>query len=117
MLTTLDAEHDAMAAALTETASGEGRGCVRPPPPRTPPPRTRRSSACREVTVAHLDHEEAELEPVYQANRDSPGDQGDEKKLSKVSPARAGRYFAWLTDGAGPEGGVLDPPQSAGDRC
>ena len=37
------------------------------------------------------------------------------KKFSKVSPARAGRYFAWLTDGAGPEEmasirGTVPPP-------
>ena len=102
LLATLDTEHDAMAAALTETASAMG---------------TLRASASREdaaaahasierleeVTVAHLDHEEAELEPVYQARRDSPEIKAMGKKFAKVSPARAGRYFAWLTDGAGPE--------------
>jgi hypothetical protein len=102
LLATLDTEHDAMAAALTETASAMG---------------TLRASASREdaaaahasierleeVTVAHLDHEEAELEPVFQARRDSPEIKAMGKKFAKVSPARAGRYFAWLTDGAGPE--------------
>ena len=102
LLTTLDGEHEAMAAALTETAAAMG---------------TLRASASAEdaaaahtsfehlqaVTVAHLDHEEAELEPVYQANRDSPEIKEMGKKFSKVSPARAGQYFAWLTDGAGPE--------------
>jgi hypothetical protein len=102
LLATLDGEHDAMAAALTETASAMG---------------TQRASASaadaaaahtsferlQEVTVAHLDHEEAELEPVYQAHRDSPEIKEMGKKFSKVSPGRAGRYFAWLTDGAGPE--------------
>ena len=91
-----------MAAALTEAASAMG---------------TLRASASaedaaaahasfehlQEVTVAHLDHEEAELESVYQANRDSPEIKEMGKKFSKVSPARAGQYFAWLTDGAGPE--------------
>jgi hypothetical protein len=102
LLATLDTEHDAMAAALTETASTMG---------------TLRASASKEdaaaahasferleeVTVAHLDHEEAELEPVYQAHRDRPEIKAMGKKFAKVSPARAGRYFAWLTDGAGPE--------------
>ena len=102
LLATLDTEHDAMAAALTETASAVG---------------TLRASASaedaaaahasferlQEVTAAHLDHEEAELESVYQANRESPEIKEMGKKFSKVSPARAGRYFAWLTDGAGPE--------------
>ena len=71
LLSTLDAEHDAMAAALTETASAM---------------RTLRASASAEdaaaahasfehlqqVTVAHLDHEEAEIEPVLLAKKDTP---------------------------------------------
>ena len=114
LLSTLDTEHEAMAAALTEAASAMG---------------TLRASASAEdaaaahaaferlqdVTVAHLDHEEAELESVYQANRESPEIKEMGKKFSKVSPARAGQYFAWLTDGAGPEEmasirGTVPPP-------
>ena len=71
LLSTLDTEHEAMAAGLTEAASAMG---------------TLRASASGEdaaavhaaferlqdVTVAHLDHEEAELESVYQANREAP---------------------------------------------
>ena len=114
LLVTLDSEHDAMAAALTETASAMG---------------TLRVSAAaedaaaahasferlQEVTVAHLDHEEAELEPVYLAHKDSPEIKEMGKKFAKVSPARAGRYFAWLTDGAGAEEmasirGTVPPP-------
>ena len=114
LLATLDSEHDAMAAALTETASAMG---------------TLRASASAEdaaaahtsfehlqaVTVAHLDHEEAELEPVYLAHKDSPEIKEMGKKFAKVSPARAGRYFAWLTDGAGAEEmasirGTVPPP-------
>ena len=102
LLTTLDAEHDAMAAALTETASAMGG--LRASASAEDAAAARASfERLQEVTVAHLDHEEAELEPVYQANRDSPEIKEMGKKFSKVSPARAGRYFAWLTDGAGPE--------------
>ena len=54
----------------------------------------------REVAVTHLDHEEAELEPVFLAKRDSPELKAMGKQFAKVSPARAGRYFAWLLDGA-----------------
>ncbi|MFH6888616.1 hypothetical protein, partial [Acinetobacter baumannii] len=54
----------------------------------------------RAATVAHLDHEEAELEPVYLANRDHPASKEMGKKFAQVSPARGGRFFAWLGDGA-----------------
>jgi len=102
LLTTLDAEHDAMAAALTETASA--MGALRASASAEDAAAAHTSfEHLQEVTVAHLDHEEAELEPVYQANRESPEIKEMGKKFSKVSPARAGRYFAWLTDGAGPE--------------
>lgn len=57
----------------------------------------------KEVTVRHLDHEESELEPVYQANHDAPAIQEMGKKFSKVSPARGGHFFAWLLDDATPE--------------
>jgi len=102
LLTTLDAEHDAMAAALTETASAMG-GLRASASAEDAAAAHASFERLQEVTVAHLDHEEAELEPVYQANRDSPEIKEMGKKFSKVSPARAGRYFAWLTDGAGPE--------------
>ncbi len=56
----------------------------------------------REVTVRHLDHEEAELEPVYLAKRDTPEIQAMGKKFAKAGPARGGRFFAWILDGASP---------------
>jgi hypothetical protein len=102
LLSTLDGEHDAMAAALTETAAA--MGALRASASAEDAAAAHASfEHLQEVTVAHLDHEEAELEPVYQAHRDSPEIKEMGKKFSKVSPARAGRYFAWLTDGAGPE--------------
>ena len=45
----------------------------------------------RNAAVAHLDHEEAELEDVYQQNRDHPEIKAMGKKFAKVSPARGGR--------------------------
>jgi hypothetical protein len=98
----MDAEHDAMAAALGEartvlgalaTTAGaaeaaEALGAIR---------------ALEQVTVVHLEHEEAELEPVYLARRDTPEIRAMGKAFGKVSPARGGRFFAWLLDGASPE--------------
>ena len=56
----------------------------------------------RGVTVTHLDHEEAELEPVYLAKRDTPEIQAMGKKFAKAGPARGGRFFTWILDGASP---------------
>ena len=55
------------------------------------------------VTVAHLEHEEAELEPVYFEKRETPEIKAMGRAFGKVSPARGGRFFAWVADGASPE--------------
>ena len=98
----MDAEHDRMAEALATARSAMG---------------TFRASASgadaaaaraaverlRDVTVEHLDHEEAVLEPVYLANAEGPEMQAMGKRFAKVSPTKGGRFFAWVTDGATPE--------------
>lgn len=55
------------------------------------------------VAVEHLDHEEAELEPIYLANRDDPAIKAMGREFGKVSPAVGGTFFAWVTDGATPD--------------
>ena len=55
------------------------------------------------VAVAHLDHEEAEIEPVFQQHKDSPAMKAMGRQFGKVSPAVGGTFFAWVLDGAGPE--------------
>ena len=102
LLVELDAEHDTMATALAEaraathalTRSGGA-----------PEASTARDAVVRlrEVTEAHLDHEEAELEGVYQAKRDTPEIKAMGKEFAKVSPARGGRFLAWVLEGASPE--------------
>jgi hemerythrin-like domain-containing protein len=102
LLATMDAEHDAMAAAVADvraavpalkhTASVEDVATARAAFERL-----------EAVTVAHLEHEEAELEPVYFANKDTPEIKAMGRAFGKVSPARGGRFFAWVTDGANPE--------------
>ena len=54
------------------------------------------------MTVAHLEHEEAELEVVYPAKRETPEIKAMGKAFGKVSPALGGRFFAWVLDGASP---------------
>ena len=51
------------------------------------------------VTIEHLDHEEAELEPVYLAKQDDPAIKQMGKKFAKVAPKEGGVFFAWVTDG------------------
>ena len=97
----MDAEHEAMAAALAQarTAMGAlsstaGQGEAE-----------KALSALmhlRDVTVEHLDHEEQELEPVYLRNAEGPEMKAMGKQFAKVGPAKGGVFFAWLLDGAGP---------------
>jgi Hemerythrin HHE cation binding domain len=102
LLATMDAEHDSMAAAIDEV--------------RTAVPALRRTASIEDVsraravferlqavTVAHLEHEEAELEPVYREKKDTPEIKAMGRAFGKVTPARGGRFFAWVTDGASQE--------------
>jgi hypothetical protein len=102
LLATMDAEHDAMAAALAQagtamdaldrTAGGDEAGAA-----------LAAMENLRTVTVQHLDHEESELEDLYLAKRDTPEIKAMGKAFGRVSPARGGRFFAWVLDGASPE--------------
>ena len=95
LLDQMDAEHDVMAAALGETLTAMTRF-------RTSASADDAAAAkaafehLRTVTVTHLDHEEAEVEPVYLANADHPAAKEMGKQFAKVSPARGGRFMAWL---------------------
>ena len=57
----------------------------------------------RGVVDQHLAHEEGELEPLLVPHVDSPGWKDVEKKLRGSSPVQAGRFFAWVQDGASAE--------------
>ena len=102
LLAAMDAEHESMAAALAQT-----RASIRALAQTAGSHESEAALAAIEkltaVTVAHFEHEEAELEPVYQAKRDTPELKAMGKAFGKVSPARGGRFFAWLLDGASPE--------------
>jgi hemerythrin-like domain-containing protein len=102
LLAQLDAEHDTMANALAKARTAMG---------------TLRKSASQadaaaahtamqelqRVTVVHLDHEEAEIEPVYLAKKDSPEMKAMGREFAKVGPVQGGTFFAWALDGAKPE--------------
>ena len=102
LLETFDGEHETMAAALTEAraAMARLRGSAA-----AADARGARAAveSLRTVTTAHLDHEEAEMEPVYQAHKDNPEIKEMGRKFGRVSPVVGGQFFAWVLDGAGPD--------------
>jgi hypothetical protein len=99
LLATFDQEHDRMAQSLaaTRTAMATFRTTA------TAADASAAHAAMADlqgVTVTHLDHEEQEIEPVYLAHAESPEIKAMGKQFGKVSPAKGGRFFAWVTDGA-----------------
>jgi hemerythrin-like domain-containing protein len=103
LLTGMDGEHDTMAAALADARTAMG-ALARSAGAEEASSARDAVARLREVTAAHLDHEEAELEGVYQANRDTPEMKAMGKAFARDGGAsRGGRFFAWVLDGAGPE--------------
>jgi hypothetical protein len=102
LLDELDGEHEAMAAAMV--AARAAMAALREQPSAG---RAGEALAAMEelrvVTLRHLDHEEAELEAFYLANEDHPEIRAMAREYGRRSPAFAGRFFAWVTDGAGPQ--------------
>ena len=71
LLDAMEAEHETMAAALGEARVAMA-ALLRDPSAGQAESAQAAFQELRAVTVQHLDHEEAELEPVYQAKRDTP---------------------------------------------
>lgn len=99
LLVTMDAEHESMASALVETRAAMAT-LLRDPGTDQAADAHAAFQRLQVVTVHHLDHEESEIEPVYQDKRDTPEIKAMGKAFGKVSPARGGRFFAWVLDGA-----------------
>ena len=102
LLEAMDEEHDVMASTLADAAAAIGvlgRSATRADADAA-------LAAVVElagVTVQHLDHEEAALEKVYLDNVETPEMKEMGKGFAKVTPARGGRFFAWVLDGATPD--------------
>lgn len=103
LLAELDTEHDTMARALA--AAGDALGAlVRTPDHQRAAHAHIAFERLRHVTVAHLDHEETEIEPVFQAHHDHPAIIEMGRRFRKeIGLAGGGPFFAWLLDGATPE--------------
>ncbi|MEO6411671.1 MAG: hemerythrin domain-containing protein [Pedococcus sp.] len=102
LLDAMDAEHETMAAALTETRVAMA-ALLRDPGAEQSASAQAAFQKLRAVTVQHLDHEESELEPVYLAKRDTPEIKAMGKAFGKAGLARGGRFITWVLDGASPQ--------------
>jgi hemerythrin-like domain-containing protein len=94
----MEAEHEAMAAALAEAATAmtayASTGSAADA-------RTAREAVLRahEVVERHLHHEETELEPLMLPHLESRDWKAVEKRLRPDSLADSGRWMAWVQDG------------------
>jgi Hemerythrin HHE cation binding domain len=98
LLGEMESEHAAMATALAET--GTALGTLAGTGATADAAAARASVArTRAVVDAHLDHEEAELEPLLHGHEGTAEWKAVTAKLRHRSPGDAGSFFAWLTDG------------------
>lgn len=102
ILDQMDAEHEVMATALVEARSAMTDLQAQPTHDRATAARAA-MEGLRAAAVAHLDHEERELEAFYVTNADHPEVKAMEGEFRKQSPAVGGRFFAWILDGITPD--------------
>lgn len=95
----LDGEHDAMREALAAASVAMATFHTRP----TAHNATLAGQAVEhlsEVLLAHLAHEERDLEPISVEYHNSAPMKVALKKVQKAHKGRMGNFFAWLQDGA-----------------
>lgn len=97
----MDAEHDRLAEALG-TADTAFAALARTPTEASAKDARAAITTLQSVVDEHLTHEEAELEPVYQAKKETPEMKAMGRKFSKRNAKEAGDFFAWLQNGATP---------------
>jgi hemerythrin-like domain-containing protein len=102
LLASMDAEHETMAEALA-TARTAMSALARTAGLDESQAALAAVQRLQEVTVQHLDHEEAELEPVYASKHDTPELKAMGRSFAKVGPAKGGQFFSWVLDGASPQ--------------
>jgi hypothetical protein len=95
----MDAEHDRLAEALG-TADTAFATLARTPTAASAKDAAAAVENLQAVVDEHLAHEEAEIEPVYQAKKGTPELKAMGRKFAKRNPKDAGNFFAWLQNGA-----------------
>lgn len=102
LLAEMDAEHERLADALASA----GAAMARLRQTASHDDATAALTAMRgleQVAGEHMDHEEAQLEPVYATKHDDPVIKAMGREFAKVGPRTGGVFFAWVTNGADPE--------------
>jgi hemerythrin-like domain-containing protein len=102
LLARFDREHDLMAAAL-ESATEAMTALEASPTADSVAAAASAIRTLKAVTEDHLEHEEAELEPVYEAKKDTPEIKAMGREFGKVGPKVGGNFFAWVQNGANAE--------------
>lgn len=102
LLDEMDAEHEVMATALASARTAMGLLRAEPSADRANAALAA-IEALRTATVSHLEHEEHELEAFYLAHEDHPEIKAMAKAFRRRSLPSAGRFLAWVTDGATPQ--------------
>jgi uncharacterized sporulation protein YeaH/YhbH (DUF444 family) len=98
----MDAEHEVMAERLN--AARAAMTALRSAPTAANAETARTAmDELKTVTNEHLDHEERELEPVYQDKAADPVIKEMGRRFSRVPPKEGGVFFAWVSDGVSPE--------------
>lgn len=99
LLTAMDAEHDRLAEALTRTdaafATLEGK-----PTGDSATSARLAVGALAAVADEHLQHEEADLDPIYLQNSDRPEIKAMGRRFARRRPSELGDFMAWLQNGA-----------------
>ncbi|HET7684677.1 MAG TPA: hemerythrin domain-containing protein [Marmoricola sp.] len=95
----MEEEHREMALALDEGATALD-GVVLEPTRGCADEAANTVARAGKVICAHLDHEEADVEPLILALSSDPGWLEVQKQLGKVSLSEAGQMIAWISDGA-----------------
>ncbi len=99
VLAEMDAEHDVMAANLLAARTAV-RALLKNPGVTEARAAAAAVRSLRKVTLAHLDHEDREIEQIYLDHRHDDAIKAMGREFGKVSPAAGGRFFAWVLDGA-----------------
>ena len=99
LLDTMDAEHSKLADALVAADLSFSTLAREPSLPNATAARSA-VTVLRDIAEAHLQHEEAELEPVYHDKRDTAEIKAMGRKFSKRNVFKAGDFFAWVQNGA-----------------
>ena len=100
LMTDLGAEHDRLAAAMTGTRTAMSAFATDPGPANVEQAKAA-FVELTDVVETHFVHEERDLDPFMIANLESlPMKRAAKQIRTAQNPVEAGRYLAWLQDGA-----------------